>query len=315
MRKAFLMMVAVVVALSILPVTFACYSWGWGYWRPYKPVPCCTTDCQLSFTSVNAYDNEATFPEPKDVGDTTAYITDCGNKKIVVTINNAYPGYEGIVDFCVKNKGSLPATITAITINNPNPGYLQVDLTGECVVGAVIQPCETKCGQLVIYGIPQQDDAQNRTFTFDITINYECIPKRCETAYAYGGCYAHCFSKWGFSQWGWTNGPLKPGSYTFYLYAGAGGCDPAKGKKVGWLAVNYNGSKAIVTYNMYYGYKMTETHLYVGNEPLPRKNGSYTVAPGQYPYSHTLDNASTDQYIVTGLSGKIYVVAHAEVCW
>jgi hypothetical protein len=59
---------------------------------------------------------------------------------------------------------------------------------------------------------------------------------------------------------------------------------------------------------------MDETHLYVGNNVLPKKNGSYTVSPGQYPYSHDLNNAETDQYEVTGLSGAIYVVAHAVVC-
>lgn len=318
MRKAIFMIVAVVVALSILPVTFACYTWGWGYWRPYKPVTYCTPECSVAFISVQTDDNEDTFPEPKDVADTTAFITDC-DKKIVVTINNAYPGYEGIVDFCVKNKGSLPATITSIIINNPNPGYLQVDLTGECMVGAVIQLGETKCGHLVIYGIPQQDDAQNRTFTFDITINFGCIPKPCETAYAYGGSYAHCFLNWylghKFAKWGWTNGPLGPGSYTFYIYAGAGQCHLSKGENIGTLTVNYDGSTAKVTYDIAdSGYTMTSTHLYVGSNPWPRKNGGYTVTPGQYPYSHTLDNETEDDYTITDLSGNIYVIAHAVVC-
>ena len=317
MRKALLIIVAAVVAFSAIPVTFACYTWGWGYWRPYKPIAYCSTlECSVAFISVQADDNEDTFPEPKDVADTAAFIADCG-KKIVVTVNNAYPGYEGIVDFCVKNKGSLPATITSIIIDNPNPGYLQLDLTGECVVGVVIQPCETKCGHLVIYGIPQLPDAQNRTLTFDITINFACIPKPCETAYAYcGHCCSQCFTAFSFSNWGWTNGPLKPGSYTFYIYAGVGGCNPANGKKVGWLTVNYNGTTVTVTYHMYPGYKMTATHLYVGTDPLPKKNGQYTVSPGQYPYKHDLQNGTTDSYMINGFSGQeIYIVAHADVCW
>ena len=316
MRKAILIIVAAVVALSALPITFACYNWGWGYWRPHKTVAYCTPECSVAFISVQADDNEDTFPEPKDVADTTAFIVDY-DKKIVVTVNNAYPGYEGIVDFCVKNKGSLPATITGIIIDNPNPGYLQLDLTGECQVGAVIQPCETKCGHLVIYGIPQLPDAQNRTFTFDITINFECIPKPCETAYAYcGHCCSQCFTAFSFSNWGWTNGPLSSGSYTFYIYAGVGGCNPANGEKVGWLTVNYNGTTVTVTYHMYLGYKMTATHLYVGTDPLPKKNGQYTVSPGQYPYKRNLQNGTTDSYMINGFSGQeIYIVAHADVCW
>lgn len=318
MRKVVIIILALVVALSALPITFACgggWNWNW-WWQPQKPVYCCPENCKLIFTSVSTGDNE----DIKDVGDTTACITCCG-KTLTITIDNAYPGYEGIVDFCVKNTGSMAATITGITIDNHNPGYLQIDLTEAIQIGTVICPCTTQCGQLVIGGIPQED-TQNRTFTFDITIDYNCtcVPGNCETAYAYGGCcYAHCFLNdylgHSFTKWGWTNGPLRTGYYTFDIYAGAAQCNLYKGKKVGWLTVNYSGSEALVTYNMFYGYKMDDTHLYVGNEPWPRDNGDYTVAPGQYPYSHDLNNASTDSYRVTGLSGNIYIIAHAVVCW
>jgi hypothetical protein len=324
MRKVVIIILAVVVALSALPITFACgggWNWNW-WWQPDRTVHCCPNYCNLIFTSVETGDNEYTFTEPKDVGDTTAYISCCG-KTLTVTIENAYPGYEGIIDFCVKNAGNMAATITGITPNNPYGEFIQLDLTGEIQVGTVVQPCSTKCGQLVVYGIPQREDAQNRTFTFDIDIDYNCtcIPGDCDTAYAYGGCcYAHCFLNdylgYSFGNWGWTNGPLPPRCNTYYfnIYAGAAQCDLWRGKKVGWLTVNYNGSTALVTYHMFYDYKMDETHLYVGNEPWPRKNGEYTVALGHFTDSHDLNYASTDQYIVTGLSGNIYIIAHAVVC-
>jgi len=325
MRKAIIIILAMVVALSALPVTFACYNGGWGhwhrFWRPHQPVYCCPTYCNVIFSSVHADDNELTFSEPKEVGKTTAYINHCTKNQLVITIDNAYPGYEGIVDFCVKNTGTMAATITSIDINNPNTDYLQLDLNGEVQEGVTIQKCSEKCGQLVIYGIPQLEDAQNRTFTFTIDLNFECscVPGNCETAYAYGcsycHCYATCFSHYNFSNWGWTNGPLPHGDYTFKIYTGAAQCDISKGTKVGWLTVRYHCSTAVVTYHMYYGHKMDETHLYVGNEPLPRDNhGDYTTSPGQFPLSHDLDNTSTDSYVVKGLSGKIYVVAHAVVC-
>jgi hypothetical protein len=321
MRKAVIIILALVVALGTLPVTFACYNGGWGncarFWRPQQPVYCCPTNCKVTFTLVHADDNELTFTEPKEVAQTTACIKDCG-KKLAITINNAYPGYAGIVDFCVKNTGTMAATITGITPDYPDPVYLQIYRTGEVQVDTVIQQCETKCGKLVIGGIPQLEDAQNRTFTFDITIDYECtcVPNDCETAFAYKCGYATCFSHWGFSRWGWTNGPLQPGCYYMGIYAGAGSCNPFDGERVGWLKVEYDGSTAVVSYhmNMYKGYKMTETHLYVGNDYLPRKNGDFTVAPGQYPYKHDLNNTFYDHYVVTGLSGDIYIVAHAEVC-
>jgi len=325
MRKIVIIILALVVALGALPVTFACYNGGWGnwhwFWRPHKTVYCCPTYCNLVFTDINAYDNENedNFTEPKEVGDTTASRTCCG-KKLTITIDNAYPGYEGIIDFCVTNTGSMAATITGITPDYPDPVYVQIDRTGEVQEGTVVQQCETKCGKLVIGGIPQLEDAQDRTFTFDITINYvcTCVPGDCETAFAYKRGCATCFSEWDFSRWGWTNGPLSPGCYYMGIYAGAGSCNPFDGKRVGWLTVHYDGSTAVVTYhmNMYKSYKMTETHLYVGNEPLPRdKDDDFTVAPGQYPHKHeNLNNASTDQYTVTDLSGNIYIVAHAEVC-
>jgi hypothetical protein len=327
MRKTLIIILALVVALAALPVTFACYSGGWGnwnwWWHPNDTVYCCPTNCQLCFTDVEASDNEETFAEPKDVGETKACVKCCD--KLTITINNAYPGYQGIIDFCIKNTGSKAATITSITPDYDHD-YLQLDLTGDIQENTVIQPCSPKCGQLVIGGIPQLPDAQNRCFTFEITLNYKCtcVPNNCETAYAYYtyncGCWggsAKCFSQWGFSQWGWTNGPLRPGCYNFPIYAGAAQCNPYKGKKVGYLTVYYNGSTASVTYHMYNGYNMDETHLYVGCDPLPKNNGSYTVAPGQYPYSHDLDNASTDSYMITGLCGcyKIYIIAHAVVCW
>jgi hypothetical protein len=323
MRKIVIIILAVVVALAALPVTFACYNGGFGnwyhFWHPQKTVYCCPTYCNLIFDSVYAYDNEDTFTEPKEVGETKACITCCG-KALKITVTNAYPGYEGIVDFCVKNTTSKAATIKNITHDYPDPEFLQIDLTGEVQVGTVVPPCSTKCGQLKIHGIPQREEAQDQTFTFEININYSCtcVPGGCETAFAYNCCYANCFSEWGFSNWGWTNGPLGPkcGSYYLSLYAEAGGCNPYNGKRVGYLTVYYRGSRAIVVYHMYHGYKMKETHLYVGNEPLPRdNNGDYTVAPGQYPYKHeNLDNASTDWYCVEDLSGDIYIVAHAVVC-
>ena len=142
----------------------------------------------------------------------------------------------------------------------------------------------------------------------------------CETAYAYGGGYARCFSDCGFSDWGWTNGSLSAGSYEFEIHAGVGKkkyCpSPPEETLVGMLTVDYDGSTAIVTYNMDAGFTMTATHLYVGNDYLPKlKNGKYTTGPGGYGNTHEPpDDETTDTYTITGLSGDIYVVAHAVVC-
>jgi len=148
-------------------------------------------------------------------------------------------------------------------------------------------------------------------------------PPRGETAFAYGGPeYATCFlsmdfdgdGKRDFNSWGWSNGLLGAGSYNFDIWAGAAKCNLNKGELVGTLTIDYDGSTAIVTYTMDAGWIMQNTQLYVGSEPLPRDNqGEYTVAPGQYPYIHAGISAVSDTYTVSGLSGNIYVVAHADV--
>lgn len=158
---------------------------------------------------------------------------------------------------------------------------------------------------------------------FAITINcFDDTPPppveyRYETAFARFASAAACFIGSPYietNRWGWTNGPLAAGTYAMDIYAAAGRCDLSKGTRVGTLTVAYNGSTATVTFTMLSGYVMDETHLYVGSEPLARDvNSEYTVAPGQYPVRHDLTRATSDSYTVSGLSGPIYVVAHAVV--
>ncbi len=150
-----------------------------------------------------------------------------------------------------------------------------------------------------------------------------------ETAFAIGDLVT-CFldldmdmdAEGDFNRWGWTNGALAEGSYSFDIYAGAGQCDLTKGTFVGTLSVAYSSGTATVTFQMMESdattgltYKMVETHLYIGSEILAKDvNGAYIVAPGQYPTIHNeLANVTSDSYTISGLSGDIYVVAHATV--
>lgn len=138
----------------------------------------------------------------------------------------------------------------------------------------------------------------------EFTLTCDCPPPGSgdydyETAFAYGGDGATCFLDLGFSRWGWTNGPLSPGEYTWPLMAGAGQC--RGGTVVGSVTVVYDGDTATVTYNVSAPNVLTEVHVYVGTDILPTDNGADTVAPGQYT-------------IATGLDGApIYVIAHAVV--
>ncbi len=176
-----------------------------------------------------------------------------------------------------------------------------------------------------------------------ITLTCDCngggAGLECETAFAnnqsnsgYEGVYddatAACFlnlnfmdvngiDQVDFNRWGWTIGPLSAGLYTFDLWAAAGQCDLTPGVKVGTLGVDYDGSTATITYTTEGPYTLGETQAYAGIEPLPIKNGAYTVAPGQYTSVHGgLDSSSTtsDTHTISNLSGNIYVVAHANAC-
>jgi len=172
---------------------------------------------------------------------------------------------------------------------------------------------------------------------FMIYITCDIIPPpvtACKTAFAYGGQYAHCFIDYeedpNSNNWGWTNGPLSEGSYVFDLYAGAGQCILANGTRVGTLTVMYSNGTATVTYqtsgidpDTRVPYTLEAVHLYVGNDEFPTvctgppkdPDCHFTTAPGQYPYkAEDLNGATSYQFVITGLSGTIYVIAHADVC-
>ena len=250
----------------------------------------------------------------KDVARTTAWISE-DYLEITVLVENAYPSYYPTVFFALTCPDSALGTITGIVMDNDFPDALTVSTSG-IYPGQPIPQGEEVTGAVHVH--VEQAAAQNAIYMFKVSIATECQPAvTCGTAYAYHADYATCFLDLGFTKWGWTNGPLGPGSYEFQLWAGAADCDTSKGRLVGQLTVDYDGSTAVVTYNIYEGNWMTATHLYVGSNRLPRgKGGSETVSPGQYPYVHdSLNNVTTDSYTLTGLSGDIYVVAHAVVCW
>lgn len=134
---------------------------------------------------------------------------------------------------------------------------------------------------------------------------------QCETAYAYGGNVATCFlnlSPINANNWGWTN-YIGEGSYDWPIYAGAGQCNISNGTLVGNLSVEYFGGTVTITYELDPGFNLDDTHVWVGTTPLPIKKGKYTTAPGQF--NHNFKNP----VVVNGLSGNIYIAAHAGVCW
>jgi hypothetical protein len=146
-------------------------------------------------------------------------------------------------------------------------------------------------------------------FALNFTNNCGTTPEevKTETAFAYGDDVASCFLNNGFSRWGWTNA-IGEGDYAWAIYAAAGQCDLGKGTHVGTLNVSYHNGSMTVSYDIFSGYTLEETHLYVGTAAFPLgKNGSSTVAPGAFPYN------GSSVVTIDGLSGSVNVIAHAVV--
>lgn len=144
-----------------------------------------------------------------------------------------------------------------------------------------------------------------------------------ETAYAVGG-RTFIGMEIG-SDWGWVrtvdaatvtpdaSGNV-PAENTTSLFAGAGQNDTTTaGTKVGTVTAYYDGYGVVVTYNMFEGYSLASTHLFLSNDQPT------THAPGQYGNQHTLDPGTTsDIYnipIQDDGDGIFNMIAHAVVCW
>lgn len=170
----------------------------------------------------------------------------------------------------------------------------------------------------------------NQIFISCDVIDIPPVPATTETAFAFDGDQSGCFQNYSAflenaQRWGWTNGPIAQGSYKYRIYSGAGLCDITKGVYVGDLLVEYSGSIAKITYNLFGSdpltkspYALREAHLYIGNEEFPKitngaQAGEYTIAPGKFPYKATGLTGQSYSFTINNLSGNLYVIAHAVV--
>jgi hypothetical protein len=253
-----------------------------------------------------------------------AIIEECGNQSFTFTNTSGRIDYTGgtggttqddkitwTTDGVYVNWNSTVPINVAVIVKGGNNAAIYFSGCDICTTSGTLLSAPINPKTKKPYGL------SNITFCYNVCEEETCS----ETAFAKATeeNLSHCFSEYSAlvtndNRWGWTNGPLNEGSYTFEIWAGAGQCDTDKGTKVGSLEVNYSAGQATVTFSMDSNYTMGETHLYVGNEVLPKdQKGKYTLAPGKYPVHHSLSQATTDTYTVTGLSGEIYVIAHAVV--
>lgn len=119
------------------------------------------------------------------------------------------------------------------------------------------------------------------------------------------------------NNWGWTNLVNAPGTYYWPIWAGAGQCETGNGTEVGKLKVVYSGGQVTVSYNLYGGFHLDETHLWVGQTYLPvNKKGNYITAPGQFGNTQSgLNGASSFTYSPITIAAPFYIAAHSVVYW
>ena len=186
------------------------------------------------------------------------------------------------------------------------------------------------------WGSGYQSNGNNWAMWFMISIScdiYQPPTPTCEEAWAFEENISQCFSELDldedgnpdFNRVGWTIGPLVPSTtpFEFQMWSAAGECEPeGYGTQVGTISVLYDGTFADVTYNMFSGFTMTETHLYIGNmllpiitDPLDPEYGMPTVSAGLLKYNHLhLSNVSSDSYVNLEVTGTVYLLAQAIVC-
>ena len=208
--------------------------------------------------------------------------------------------------------------VAGFVINNP--GCFDI----EEIEGIPSLPEDVTCaGANLSYTLHVEDDCSSDecTSTFVVTPCSES----CETAYGYQAD-SKCFMDNDvqiFNNWGWTNyitGPTvdqQTVTTELKLYAGTPVCDPTGYNSIGTVYVEYTYDGVLTLhYVMDDPYYMSQVHVNVGCEEFPHLNKKkLTVAPGQYTYGDDrLDKVTEYTVRFTGVSGNIWVIAHAVTC-
>ncbi|MBK9097348.1 MAG: DNRLRE domain-containing protein [bacterium] len=239
-----------------------------------------------------------------------SFVTDVNNDWIITDISGIYYKW---VDGTYDNFGIL---LTSAGTNlerfdskeGTNPPFIRITFDDESYEDIAdiadtelneLYPDLNFCNAVYLYNGVVNGYEKLALLKFDV----QYVPQvECETAYAFDEEDGTCFIDLGFGNWGWSIYLPAPGTYTFPVYAAAGQCDITKGTYVGDVTAVYANGTVTFTYDFEPGFSTEETHFYAGYTPVPRdKKGKPTVAPGQYK-------------IGTGLSGGIYIIAHAVVC-
>ena len=135
------------------------------------------SDKDVSFISCGTDDNEVA----ENVGGVSAYITESGD--LIVSLINAYPGYEAYVDFTIQytdaSEGSGPVYIKGIYITNDYDGVeMDVVVTdsggiNHIPINTILYPDGTLDGLLTVTMLDGAEEAESYSFGVDIDFSEE----------------------------------------------------------------------------------------------------------------------------------------------
>lgn len=109
----------------------------------------------------NAVDPDTTM----NVGKTTATI-ESGAKTLTITVENAYPGYNSDVDYTIKNQGTVPVKLRAITPTVDS----DLTLANNAAVGVIIGAGDSKTFKL--NHTVGSNAAEKTSYTYKVQLDF-----------------------------------------------------------------------------------------------------------------------------------------------
>jgi hypothetical protein len=139
--------------------------------------------------------------------------------------------------------------------------------------------------------------ADHHVFTTDPKANPEVLPSLALTK----------------NRWGWAIKVKKGVPADYPIWAGAALNNTKKGRLVGNLHVEWDGSNVSVAYQLSGANLLEEVHVYASDTPPT------TIAPGQYGYTEFFNPKVKNHSANIGVTddnndGEMWLIAHAVVC-
>ncbi len=320
---------------------------AWWYFILHS-LGCCDNECAMeaatSVTDVLCYGSSTGAIDLTVTGGTAPLAFLWSNEAVTEDISGVPAGVYSVT---ITDAEGCSVTVSSIVVDEPEAIKIEGKLTNISCEGKDGAIDLTITGGTPPYAILWSDEATSEdrsglsegTYSVTVIDAHQCeasarftLIDECDdpnVIHAFGRKtfepMVHCFmgldldddGSMDFDTWGWTNGAMsenETSERTYKLFVNASDCDVSNAEEVGKVSLVYFDGKVSAKFELFDGYKMSSTAMYVGNDILPKDGGVYTTDPSKYPYQHSgLGAADTDTYDITGLTGQIYVIVYASI--